>query len=328
MKLAVSWWLVAVALIAACAASLLVGSRPIPAAEVWSALSQHTGTSNEIVILHSRIPRTAAGLLVGLAFGVAGALIQSFTRNPLADPGILGVNAGAACAIALGVAFFHATHPAEYVWFALIGAIAATTAVYAIGSAGGRQTDPLTLTLAGVALAAILTGVTTAVTLLNPEAFNEMRYWGAGSLTNRGFDVLAIAVPFVICGFVLALMISRHLDTIALGDDTAASLGTKVTASRNAAIVAVTLLCGAATAVSGPIGFVGLMVPHVVRWVVGPNNALILAFTALVAPCLVLCSDVIGRVITSGEVQVGVVTAFVGAPILIYLARKPQAAGL
>lgn len=328
MKIMLTGWFVAGMLVAACALSLLVGARDIPATQVWAALTGHSGTSNEIVIIDSRVPRTVAGVLVGVAFGLAGALIQSFTRNPLADPGILGVNAGAAFSMAVGVAFFSASHPATYVWFAMFGAVAATAAVYAIGGAGGRRSDPLSLTLAGVALAAILTGLTTAITLLHKSAFNEMRYWGAGSINNRGFDVLQFTAPFVIIGAICALAVARHLDTMALGSETAASLGTKVATSRNVAIIAVTLLAGAGTAIAGPVGFVGLMVPHIVRWIVGPNNTRILILTALAAPCLVLVSDVLGRIVVTGELNVGVVTAFLGAPVLIYLARKPHAAGL
>lgn len=323
-----AWVLAALLLLGACAASLLVGARPIPPDQVWAALTEYTGTSNDVVILHSRLPRTIAGLVVGVAFGVSGALIQAFTRNPLADPGILGVNAGAAFAVTLGVALFSATSPAVYVWFALLGAVAATATVYLIGSSGSGRADPLTITLAGVALAAVLTGITTAITLTNKQAFDEMRYWGAGSLVNRGFDVLTVATPLVVAGLVVAVVIARHLDNIALGDEAAASLGTRVATTRNAAIIAVTLLCGAGTAIAGPIGFLGLMVPHVVRWIVGPNNVKVITLTIVAAPLLLLVSDVIGRVVVSGELQVGIVTAFIGAPALIYLARKPQAAGL
>ncbi len=309
--------------------SIAVGSKDISLPVVLDAQVNNTGQGDAYVIWDMRIPRTVVGLAVGVALGVAGALIQALTRNPLADPGILGVNAGAAFFVALGVAVFGVTSVSGYVWFAFAGALLVTVAVYVIGSAGRGGADPVQLTLAGVALGAVLSGIVTAMVLLDPRAFDRMRNWNAGSIVGRGWDVLLPVVPFLVLGVLLAIVAVSSLNAIALGDDLAASLGANVTRTRILVIFAVTLLAGGATAVAGPIGFVGLMVPHIARWIVGPDQRWILAYTILLAPCLVLAADILGRVvIRPGEFPVGIVTAFVGAPVLILLVRRKRASGL
>jgi iron complex transport system permease protein len=268
-------------------------------------------------------------VLVGTALGVAGALIQAMTRNPLADPGILGVNAGAALFVAFAVGVLGVTDVRFYVWFAFVGAVLATVAVYALGSVGRAGATPIRLTLSGIALGAVLGGVTSGMLLLDPDAFARMRFWGAGSLAGRGLDIAAATGPFVVLGLCLAALVARPLNAIALGDELARSLGANALRTRTVGVVAVTLLAGAATAAAGPVGFVGLMVPHMVRWFVGPDQRWILIHTVFAAPALLLFADVVGRiVIEPGELQVGIVTAFVGAPVLILLVRRKKASGL
>ncbi|GAB3597567.1 FecCD family ABC transporter permease [Microbacterium tumbae] len=309
--------------------SLMLGANSLPPSAVWQTLAGNGTSETDYVVLGLRIPRTAAGIVAGSALGVAGALIQAFTRNPLADPGILGVNAGAAFAVAIGVAFLGLRSPAEFVWLAFLGALLVTVAVYLIGSSGRGAADPIRLTLAGVALGAVFSGITTGMTLSNPDAFEEMRSWNAGSLLGRGFDVIIPLVPFVVLGLLLAFVLAPGLNAIALGDDVARAQGANVAGIRVGVIVAVTLLAGAATALAGPISFVGLMVPHVARWLFGPDQRLILPLSAVLAPVLVLLSDVLGRlIIAPAEVPVGIVTAFVGAPVLIALARRRKASAL
>lgn len=309
--------------------SVAVGSKNIPLGTVLEALGNNTGQGDAYVIWSMRVPRTAVGFAVGLALGVAGALIQALTRNPLADPGILGVNAGAAFFVAIGVAVFGVTSIRGYVWFAFVGALVVTVAVYVIGSAGRGGADPVQLTLAGVALAAVLGGIVTAMVLLDPRAFDQMRSWNAGSVVGRGWDILLPVVPFLVVGVVLAVVAVPALNAIALGDDLAKSLGANITMTRIIVIASVTLLAGGATAIAGPVGFVGLMVPHVARWIVGPDQRWILAYTLVLAPGLVLAADILGRVvIRPGEFPVGIVTAFVGAPVLIVLVRRKKASGL
>ncbi|WP_152347935.1 iron chelate uptake ABC transporter family permease subunit [Brevibacterium sp. CFH 10365] len=319
-----------VTLIVVVAASLAIGARDMPISEVLGAFFAPTGSDDQLVVLELRLPRTVLGILVGMGLGLAGGLIQALTRNPLADPGILGVNAGASLAITIGVAFFGISSITGYIWFAFCGALVTTVGVYVIGSAGRNRTvDPIRLTLAGVAVAAVLTGLTKAILLTNERAFDAFRSWDVGAIAGRDFDTITAILPFMIIGTVLALALSHSLNAVALGDDLAASLGTSVNRTRVLSILAVTLLAGAATAAAGPIGFIGLMIPHIARWIVGPDQRWILGYSLVLSPILLLASDVIGRVVMKpGELQVGVVTAFVGAPVLIALVRRKKASGL
>ena len=317
------------ALVVAVILSILFGSRQLSADELWHALTAATGTSADQVVLDLRVPRTIAGLVVGVGLGVSGAVVQALTRNPIGDPGILGVNAGAALFVALGVALFGASVPADYLWFAFAGALVATVLVYLIGSAGRGGADPVRLTLAGVALAAVFTGLTTGMTLLDPLTFNKLRGWSAGSFVERGFDVVLPVLLFAVLGVVLALLSARALNAMGLGDDLALSLGTHIIRTRVVSVISITLLAGSATAIAGPIGFVGLMVPHIARWIVGPDQRWIIPYSIVLAPTVLLVSDVIGRLILwPSEVPVGIVTAFVGAPVLIYLVRRAKSSTL
>ncbi|HJF77247.1 MAG TPA: iron chelate uptake ABC transporter family permease subunit [Brevibacterium linens] len=319
-----------ITLVVVIAASLAIGARDMPISEVLGAFFAPTGSDDQLVVLELRLPRTVLGILVGMGLGLAGGLIQALTRNPLADPGILGVNAGASLAITIGVAFFGISSITGYIWFAFAGALVATVGVYVIGSAGrSRTVDPIRLTLAGVAVAAVLTGLTKAILLTNERAFDAFRSWDVGAIAGRDFDTVTAILPFIVIGTVLALALSHSLNAVALGDDLAASLGTSVNRTRVLSILAVTVLAGAATAAAGPIGFIGLMIPHIARWIVGPDQRWILGYSVVLSPILLLASDVIGRVVMKpGELQVGVVTAFVGAPVLIALVRRKKASGL
>lgn len=309
--------------------SVAVGSKPLPIGEVLHGLLTPSGSDSDYIVRDYRVPRTLLAITVGVALGVAGALIQALTRNPLADPGILGVNAGAAFFVALATALLGVTSITGYLWFAFGGALVVTVAVYLIGSAGKGPADPIRLTLAGVALGAVLQGIITGLTLLKPTAFDQMRNWNAGSVVGRGADVLLPVLPFLVIGLVLAILMAGPLNAVALGEDLAASLGTDILRTRVIVIIAVTLLAGGATALAGPIGFVGLMVPHVARWITGPDQRWILAYTVVMAPILMLLADTLGRVVLGGgELPVGIVTAFVGAPVLIVLIRRKKASGL
>jgi len=322
-----------VVLVASMVGSLAVGARYIPPAEVLRTLldaldGRGAGEVREIVV-GLRLPRAFVGAVVGAALGVAGALIQALTRNPLADPGILGVNAGAGFLVTIGIGWFGVGDIQGYVWFSFAGAAAATLLVFVIGASGPAGATPVRLTLVGVALGALLGGVSSMISLLNPSVFEGMRFWGAGTLTSRDEHVLFAVLPFILIGLLLAATVAAPLNAIALGEDLARSLGAGVMRTRIIVIVAVTLLAGGATAAAGPIGFVGLMVPHVVRWFVGPDQRWILAYTLVCAPILVLAADVLGRVIVPPqEMQVGIVTAFIGAPVLVLLARRRKITGL
>ncbi|SDI44312.1 iron complex transport system permease protein [Sinosporangium album] len=309
--------------------SIAVGSKNIPLATVWESFVAFNDSNDHVIIRDLRIPRTLLGLLTGTALGVAGALIQALTRNPLADPGILGVNAGAAFAAVAGIALFGLTSLTSYIWFAFAGAVCAAVTVYLIGSRGRGGATPVRLTMAGVALGAVLGGVSSGITLIDRDTFDRMRFWTAGSLTGRDMAVVGEVTPFILTGLVIALVLTRSLNTIALGDDTARALGANLGRTRLLGVVAVTLLCGAATAAVGPIGFIGLMVPHIARWIVGPDQRWIVASALLLSPVLLLTADIIGRIaVRPGELQAGIVTAFIGVPVLIALVRRTKVSGL
>ena len=278
-------------------ASFMVGANPLPLDAVWSGLWRPDGSEASIIVHTLRIPRTVVGILVGAAFGVSGAVIQALTRNPLADPGILGVNAGAGFAVTLGVGLLGIFGITGYIWLAFLGAAGATVLVFMIGSAGRGSASPVTLVLAGVALGAVLTGFSTFLTLIDPDTFDALRNWGVGSIARTGLADTMQVVPFLMGGLLLALLLSGSLNAIALGDDLAAALGTSILRTRVLGVLAVTLLAGAGTALTGGIGFIGLMVPHVVRWIVGPDQRWIIAYSALTAPVIVLAADVLGRVL-------------------------------
>jgi iron complex transport system permease protein len=314
----------------AVALSLAVGSRPVGLGTVWGALTgQDVLPADRAAVVGLRLPRTVLGLLVGSALAVAGALMQALTRNPLADPGILGVSSGAAFAVAMGVVLLGVTRPSGYVWFAFGGALAATLAVYLVGSAGRSNASPAQLTLAGVALSAVLTGVIGALRLTDQERFAVLLTWESGSFQSRGWNVVLPVLPFVLVGLVLAAVVAGALNTLGLGEDLATALGASVQRTRVLAVVVITLLAGGATAMAGPIALVGLMVPHIVRWLTGPDQRWIVGLSALAGPVLILLADVAARVLLwPGELPVGVVTAFVGAPVLIALVRRRKASGL
>lgn len=320
----------AVALLALTAvASLFIGSAALSPAEVIGALTGPTDPVVQAAVTGLRLPRTLLGILVGAALGAAGAMAQALTRNPLADPGILGVNAGAGLAIAIAVAFFGVTTIQGYVWFAFAGAFLSFALVYAIALRGPNGATPVRLTLVGVALTAVFTGSSQSLALVMPQVFDQMRFWGVGSLANRPQGTLEFVAPFILVGLIAVLFTGRAANALALGDERARSLGVPVGLVRVLSAVVITVLCGAATAAAGPIAFVGLMIPHAVRLITGPDQRWVLTFSMVLAPVLLLFADILGRlVVWPAELQAGVVTAFLGAPVLILLVRRAERGGL
>jgi iron complex transport system permease protein len=303
-------------------ASLAVGSRDINPLRVLEVLLDPDGSTEATIVRDLRIPRTVVGLVAGLCLGVAGALMQGHTRNPLADPGLLGVTAGASFAVVLGVYVFGVGDPLAYAWFALVGAGAAATAVFLIGATRGGP-DPVTLVLAGTAVSALLVAFTQTIILRDAATLDEYRFWVVGSVTGRGLDVLAQLAPFMAAGLLLAAVGSRALNLLQLGDDVARSLGMNPGRHQAAGIVAVMLLAGSATALCGPIGFVGLVVPHVARHLGGVDYRWVIPYSGLVGALLVVVADVVGRlVVRPGELQVGIVMALIGGPVFILLVRR------
>ncbi|STR44653.1 Fe(3+)-siderophore ABC transporter permease [Iodobacter fluviatilis] len=302
--------------------SLTMGAKPIPLAVVYDSFFGTAQHPDSIIVLESRLPRTLLGLFAGAALGLAGALIQALTRNPLADPGLLGVNAGASFAVVLAVALFNIQQPASFVGFACAGALITTLLVYFIGVWGVGRLDPSRFILAGVAIGAVMHGISSGLVLFNPMAFDRIRYWNAGTLDVRNLNLVLMILPAMITGSVLALLLARPLNALSMGAELSITLGTRPWITQAFSILAITLLTGATTAIAGPIGFVGLMIPQVARWLVGPDQRRILPLTILLAPILLLGADMVGRLLVPGELRVSIVTAFVGAPMLIWLARK------
>jgi len=309
--------------------SLVLGTREISVDTVVRALFVPSDTSTDLTVVRDlRVPRTIIGLVAGAALALAGTIMQGLTRNPLADPGLLGVNSGASLFVVLGITFFGASSATGYVWFAFAGAAAATVVVYLVAS-GRNGPNPVALTLAGSAVTAAITSVITLVLLTDLDTLNQYRFWAVGSLVGRDLDALAGLAPFLVIGVILALALGRTLNVLALGNDVAVGLGHSVVRSRIVAAVAIVILCGAATSLAGPIVFVGLVVPHIVRRITGPDYRWILAYSVVFGAALLVTADIIGRLIVQpAELEAGLVVAFVGAPVMIALVRRARSAAL
>jgi len=312
-----------------CVLSITLGTRGIGLGAIVDAFRDRDDSVDATVIREMRVPRTLIGLCAGAALGLAGALLQGLTRNPLADPGIMGVNTGASAFIVSGIALFGTQSMTVYIWFAFAGAAVATVLVYGVASFGREGATPVKLALAGAAVSAGFYAITTGVVVSNIEALNQMRFWQVGALSGRYWDELVRSAPFIVVGIVITLLLGRALNGLALGDDMAVALGQRVGRTRTVVVVTVTLLAGAATAACGPIVFIGLVVPHVARALCGPDYRWILPYTLVLSPIVLLVADVIGRLaLQPGELQVGVVLGIVGAPAFIALVRNRSLAKL
>jgi ABC-type Fe3+-siderophore transport system permease subunit len=306
-------------------ASLRIGAKPLSLQIVINSLLGRIEGPESTIVLQSRLPRALIGLFGGAALGVSGALMQTLTRNPLADPGIVGVNAGAGLTVTLGFAFAGITQPYSLFAFSFAGALATAILVHLISIRGLARPDPVRFILAGLAVGAMMGGISSAIALLQPSVFNRMRFWMAGSLDVGDLTLVLAAIPLIVVGCLAAMILARPINALEMGNDTATALGTNPLRTQTATLLTVALLSGTVTAVAGPIGFVGLMIPYIARWTVGPDLRWMLPFAFLYAPILLLCSDIAGRVIVAGELRVSIVTAFIGAPVLILLARGQTA---
>ncbi|WP_043619140.1 FecCD family ABC transporter permease [Nonomuraea candida] len=312
-------------LVAAAAVSLAVGARALGPGEVWHGLFAAPGadqrlTEIRLIVQTVRVPRTMLAIVAGVALGVGGALIQGYTRNPIADTGLLGVNSGASFAVVLVIVLFGFASPFQYVWFAFLGAAAAGAVVFGLASIGRGAGNPLTLALAGQGIAVFLAAMTTAVALADQTALNALRFWNAGSVAGVGFDVIWPVTAFVAVGLVLAMTTLPTVNLLNLGDDVARGLGVNVALSRAVGVVAITLLAGAATAACGPIAFLGLMVAHIARYVTGPDHRWLVPYAGLLGAVVLLVCDIVGRVVVRpGELDAGVVVALLGAPFFAAL---------
>ncbi|KKD08069.1 FecCD family ABC transporter permease [Streptomyces sp. WM6386] len=323
-----------VLLVIAAAVSLAVGARALSPAEVWHGLfaapeSDQRLTEIRLIVQTVRVPRTVLAVVAGIALGIGGALIQGYTRNPIADTGLLGVNAGASFAVMVAITLFGLTNPFQYVWFAFLGSALAGVVVFGLSSLGRGAGNPLTLALAGQGVAVFLAAMTTAVSLTDQAALNALRFWNAGSVAGVGFGVIWPVTAFIAVGLVLAVVTLPAVNLLNLGEDVARGLGVNIALSRTVGIVAITLLAGAATAACGPIAFLGLMVAHLARYLTGPDYRWLVPYAGLLGAVVLLVCDIVGRlVVRPGELEAGVVVALLGAPFfaaLVWLGKFKNA---
>lgn len=319
-------WLIAlvVALAVLLMLSVTVGTREVAWADIFEALSGKVDDIGQAAVA-VRIPRTVLALLAGAALGLAGAIMQGVTRNPLADPGILGVNMGASLAVVVGVAWFDIATADAYIWTAVLGAGCAAVFVYTIGSLGRGGATPLKLALAGAATSVAFSSMVIAVVLPRADIAGGIRSWQIGGVGGASFDRILPVLPFLAVGFAISLLSARKLNSLALGDELAAGLGERVAVARAVAALGAILLCGATTAICGPIGFLGLVVPHLCRLLIGIDHRWLLPFSAIGGACLLLAADVLGRIVARpAELDVGIVTALIGAPFFIWIVRRQR----
>ncbi|HZY68793.1 MAG TPA: iron ABC transporter permease [Devosia sp.] len=318
-----AWLLAAFAMLALlCVASVTIGVRAVTWSDILTALGGGTDTISQAAVA-KRIPRTLLAALAGAALGLSGALMQGATRNPLADPGILGINMGAALAVVIGIAYLGLAAATDYIWTAILGAALAALFVFAVGTLGRGGPTPLKLALAGAATSVALHAFITAVVLPRNDISGGAQAWQVGGVGGASFTGIWNVLPFLLAGAVIGLLCARKLNLLALGDDLAAGLGENVAVARGASALASVVLCGAATAVCGPISFVGLVVPHLCRALVGVDYRWLLPFSALLGASLLMGGDVVGRIVARpSELDVGIVTAFIGAPVFIWIVRR------
>lgn len=310
-------------------ASFAFGARYVSFHEVINTLLHSEASSINDIVVHERIPRTVFSIIAGASLGVSGVLMQAITRNPIADPSILGVNTGASLFVVSGIAFFHINTAGQYIWFALAGATITAILVYGVGSMGRGGATPIKLALAGAAISAALSSLVSAIILPRTEVMNAFRFWQVGSVSGATWEGISSVLPVLIVGLAIGIFSAPALNALALGDDVATGLGVNTGMIRIVGAFAGVLLCGATTALAGPIGFVGLMVPHTMRLICGPNLRLIIPMSAIGGAIILTISDVIGRLIGSpSELEAGIVTAFIGAPILIIIAMRAKVRSL
>lgn len=309
--------------------SISLGAKSIAFTKVIDVLLGNAPDSLEATIILQRIPRTVFGILAGGALGISGALMQSITRNPIADPSILGVNTGASLFVVAGIAFFNITVAYQYIWLAIIGAGVTAVFVYSVASMGKDGATPLKLALSGSAVSIVLGSLVSTIMLPNNRVMEAFRFWQVGSIGSATWENIMLISPFLIVGFIISMFISGYLNNLALGDEAATALGTNVVMTRTIGALSSVLLCGATTALAGPIGFVGLIIPHIIRLIFGSEMSKMLPLSFLGSAILMLVSDIIGRIISlPGETEVGIVTAVIGAPVFILAIRKGRVKSL
>lgn len=305
--------------------SITYGSKTVDYHCVWDAVLGKNTDDFNVNVVRARIPRTVFGIIAGAALSVSGAMMQAVTRNPIADPSILGVNTGASLFVVCGMSFFHITNGNQYIWFAFAGAAITAILVYGLASMGQGGATPIKLALAGTAAGTALQSLVNTVMLPDSQVMDQFRFWQTGSVGGATWEDIWLLLPYFVVGFLLSIILAPSLNTLALGDETATALGLHVMLVRALASLAGVLLCACTTALAGPIGFIGLMIPHMIRILFGPDMRYLLPFSAIGGSCVLVLADVIGRVLGGvGEIESGIITALLGAPVFIFIIRKAK----
>lgn len=309
--------------------SIACGVKSVGIQSIIGAFIPNDAPALEVNIVQARIPRTVFGILAGAALGISGLLMQSITRNPIADPSILGVNTGASLFVVCGIAFFHIQSGNQYIWLAFIGAALTAILVYGLASVGTGGATPIRLALAGAAASTALQSLVNTIMLPNTQVMDQFRFWQVGSISGASWQDIRLISPYLVVGFLLAFFMVPSLNTLALGDDVATGLGVNVMIVRGLSALAAVLLCASVTALAGPISFIGLMVPHLICAFVGPDLKKIMPLSAICGACVLLISDVLGRILgRPGELESGIITALIGGPVFIVIIRKVKVRSL
>ncbi|WP_238192040.1 iron ABC transporter permease [Paenibacillus sp. L3-i20] len=313
-----------IVLIISMVASILFGHQQFGVKDLWLAYSEFDGSNEHLILTTTRVPRALIAAAVGASLAIAGAIMQVLTRNPLASPSILGVNAGAVLFIVVGLSVFGSSlSMTGMIWLAFTGAVITSVIVYTLGMQGGGGFEPIKLTLAGACIAAFASSITSGIILINKESLDSALFWMIGSVSGRNLDHLFMVLPYMAAGFVISVLLSGSLNIMALGEDGAKSLGQRMTLVRVMSAAAIVLLAGSSVSAAGPIAFIGLIVPHLCKYIVGNNFKWLLLYCALTGAILLVTADIASRfILESKEIPVGVATAIIGVPFLIHVARR------
>lgn len=310
-------------------ASIGFGANSLTPSEVWHGLWTPNGAEGDVIVRQLRLPRTVLALIAGLALGVAGALMQGHTRNPIADPVVLGISAGAAMCVVASISLLGVTGLHGYIWFGFLGAAVASVLVHLVGTLARGGAAPLTLALAGAAVHALFTALTAGMVIMDRQALDTYRFWTVGTVSGRPPELIFQMLPFIVLGLLVAAVNAPGLNALSLGEDVARALGVRLGLNRVAGMAAITLLTGTAVAVCGPIGFVGLLATHLARFLTGPDYRWVLLYAGLLGAGLLVLADTLGRLVARpGELEVGIVLALLGGPVFVHLVRRRKPVGL
>lgn len=318
-----------VILFIAIALSITYGTKSVGLSHVWDAILGRNTDVYEVNIVQTRIPRTIFGIIAGASLSISGVLMQSITRNPIADPSILGVNAGASLFIVAGIAFFNIQSKFSYICLSFVGAMLTALIVYKLASVGYGGPTPIKLAISGSATSIALSSIISLIVMPDSSVMTTYRFWQIGSIGGTNYDDIKLILPITILAIIVSICISGNLNTLLLSEETAIALGLNVNRTRAIAAICGVLLCATTTALAGPISFIGLMVPHFIRMVVGSNHIPLIICSGIYGSSVLIISDVLGRILgRPGELESGIMTALIGAPVFIFIIRKAKVQSL